>query len=340
MAVDRLRTRPAAAAVGAAVACLLVAALAAVTGGPAAAGPRLAGTSCREVGGSAVSSPGPHRATVVVDTGSGAVWSACVSFSGTINGIQAIEAARQQIPDLDPVYDVYAGEGRAVCKLRGVGNEPPDCLGKTAAYWQYFHNGTYSRSCACAMTVADGGVEAWRWASSSGAPRGATAGYEATVAPVTTTTRPVTTTTKPTGPGAGSQGGGLVVSPGGVTTTSPPAGGPHATTTAPHAGSSTTSPSGSSTTTLTPTSSTAPTKGGSSATSTTVDGGRRSTDEQASGPKAIRSITPVSAGRGSSSTGSALGFAVALVVAAAVALAMRMRRRRVASAAGGSLPLG
>ena len=50
---------------------------------------RLAATGgCRAVGTTdAPSGGGPNRATVVVDTGSGPVWSACISFSGTISGV-------------------------------------------------------------------------------------------------------------------------------------------------------------------------------------------------------------------------------------------------------------
>ena len=36
---------------------------------------------------------GISRATVVVDTGSGPVWSACISFDGTISGTKALELA-------------------------------------------------------------------------------------------------------------------------------------------------------------------------------------------------------------------------------------------------------
>ena len=39
---------------------------------------------CRPVGGTPSVTGGPHRATVVVDPGSGEVWSACISFAGTI----------------------------------------------------------------------------------------------------------------------------------------------------------------------------------------------------------------------------------------------------------------
>ncbi len=132
---------------------------------------------------------------MVVDTGSGAVWSACISFSGSISGVDALELAKAQIPGLSPVYDIYTGQGRAVCRLRGVGNDPPDCLGKTVEYWGYFRNGRYSSAGAGAVTVRDGDVEGWRWGTSGATPRRATDGYQAAayVAPPPTaapTTRP------------------------------------------------------------------------------------------------------------------------------------------------------
>jgi hypothetical protein len=156
-------------------------------------------SGCRAVGGGEVAGPGPARATVVVDTGSGPVWSACVSFSGTISGTKALELAGATIADLDPVYDSYAGEGRAVCRLRGVGTDPPDCLGKSVDYWSFWVNGAYARGGAGSTVVRDGDVHAWRHGTGS-APRAATAGTEAfrgAPATTTTTTPRTTTTTRP-----------------------------------------------------------------------------------------------------------------------------------------------
>ncbi|MEZ5177104.1 MAG: hypothetical protein R2746_02165 [Acidimicrobiales bacterium] len=152
----------------------LVAAVAPI-GAPAASA---ATGGCRAVSGAPAAAGGPQRATVVVDTGSGAVWSACISFRGDVSGIEALELAKAQIPGLAPVYDVYAGEGRAVCRLRGVGTDPPDCLGKSIDYWGYFRNGRYWSTGAGAARVRDGDVEAWRWGSSGAKPRTATDGYE------------------------------------------------------------------------------------------------------------------------------------------------------------------
>lgn len=132
---------------------------------------------------------GPSRATVVVDTGSGPVWSACISFSGTISGVQALELAGSTITDLAPVYESYSGEGRAVCALRGVGTAPPGCLGNQANYWAYFRNGAYARGGASASKVRDGDVEGWRWGTGV-APRAATAGTRAVATPPATTSPP------------------------------------------------------------------------------------------------------------------------------------------------------
>lgn len=165
--------------------------------------PAAAATSgCRPVGGGPVDTGGgPNRATVVVDTGSGAVWAACVSFSGTISGIEALDRAAAQIPDLSPVYDQYSGLGRAVCRLRGVGTDPPDCLGKSTSYWSFSVNGRVASVGAGSVTLRDGDVHGWRHGT-GGAPRPASAGTEATSAPppTTTTTRPASPTTQPAPP--------------------------------------------------------------------------------------------------------------------------------------------
>lgn len=200
-----------------AAAAVLVALAAASTVGPrpaSGAPERAVATTggCRAVGSSDVpTGGGPNRATVVVDTGSGPVWSACVSFSGTISGIEALERAESVITDLDPVYDQYSGIGKAVCKLRGVGTAPPDCLGKSVNYWSLSVNGKVSPVGAGAITLRDGDVEGWKHGT-GGVPRAATEGTEAAAAPpVPTTTKPPTPTTQPptptTRPGGGSMTG-------------------------------------------------------------------------------------------------------------------------------------
>lgn len=296
---------------------------------PASAAPaRVAATGgCRSVGGGAVGGGGPNRATVVVDTGSGPVWSACVSFSGSISGIEALNRADAVIADLDPVYDQYTGLGRAVCRLRGVGSDPPDCLGKTTSYWSYSHNGRVASVGGGAVTVHDGDVEGWSYGTGA-LPRAATQGTEAAAAPpaTTTTTRPVTPTTAPAGTKGG---GGLTAS----TTPGAPSGsgsasgattsttaGPGATTSTTVAGATTSVPSSSTTV-----------AGRVAKDGPTSDGGSADGTESASGAAASGSSGQGSSGSGGSSGGgsslpSALGFLATLGLIGAGGVIVRRRR--------------
>lgn len=175
-----------------------------------------------------MSTAGVDRATVVVDTGSGPVWSACITFDGTISGIEALRLAEATIPGLSPVLEVEAGIGRAVCRLLGVGNDPPNCLTKSVEYWAYFRNGQYSRVGASSAVVRDGDVEGWSFSRGT-APRTATTGTEAVPlsdVPTTTTTPPATT----------APGGGQASPPTSVPTASQP--GSHPGTTAQPGGGS------------------------------------------------------------------------------------------------------
>lgn len=80
-----------------------------------------------------------------------------------------------------------------MCKLRGVGTDPPDCLGKSVNYWNYFHNGAYARAGAGSTTVSDGDTQGWRYGT-GGKPRAATNGTETSAAPPPTTAAPTPTT--------------------------------------------------------------------------------------------------------------------------------------------------
>jgi hypothetical protein len=153
----------------------------------APARPAAATSGCVGIDGLPVAGGGPSRATVVVDTGTGPVWSACISFSGALTGIDALDRADATIADLDPVYDQYSGLGRAVCRLRGVGSDPPDCLGKSADYWSFSVNGRVASVGAGAVTVRDGDVHGWVYGG-GGTPRSASLGSRATSAPPPTTT--------------------------------------------------------------------------------------------------------------------------------------------------------
>jgi hypothetical protein len=301
-------------------------------------------TGCVTVDGAPAAGGGPNRATVVVDTGSGPVWSACISFSGEISGIEALERADEIITDLDPVYDVYTGLGKAVCRLRSIGSDPPDGLGKTTSYWSFSHNGRVAPVGAGAVTVRDGDVQGWRYGT-GGTPRAATAGTRASTAPPTTTT----TTTRPPAPtpttappvATTAPGGGLSGSPSGTT----PSGDP-VTTTAPDSAPSTTAATGSDGSTTT----TSPAEDGSedaevqaaqeevaSADSSQGADGEASGGGDADGTDgesaAGASTGPSGDGSGgSSSLGSALGFGVALALVGGAGVLVRRRRSLPATA--------
>ncbi len=281
-------------------------------------------------GGAASSGGGPARATVVVDTGAGPVWSACVSFTGTISGIEALDLARSTITDLAPVYESFSGQGRAVCALRGVGASPPGCLGAQAEYWAYFRNGAYARGGASSSKVRDGDTEGWRWGTGAG-PRTPTVGTRAVAAPPATTAPPPTapppTAPPPTaapaptvGPAGGSSGGpaglGTQASLGAGVTVASDAG----ATTVPAGGPTTTADAALSTTTVAPT--------GSSSTSSVSMSEGSSGAAAASGSSATASSKGgVGDRRGPSSRASVIGFGIAVAALALAGLAARRRRR-------------
>lgn len=301
-----------------------------------AAEPAGAATACRTVGGASAPADGDHHATVIVDTGSGPVWSACISFSGTISGTDALGLAESTIRDLKPVYNSYTGVGRAVCKLRGVGNDGDGCLGATAEYWSYHRNGGYSPGGAGVTKVSDGDVEGWRWGTGV-APRAATVGTEAATAtvpptrpPVTarppvTTRPPVGTVPRPGAPPTGSSGNG---SSGAGAGAPPPAspGAPAPTT--PDGATVAPSPGA----TVDP----SPTTGPPGAPSSTGERTRRGRLERraAEGPAGARAPqtesneTMASSGDadGTSSSGSLMVFAVLLAAAGGAGIYLRHRR--------------
>jgi hypothetical protein len=280
---------------------------------------------CRPVGGTATATGGPNRATVVVDPGSGPVWSACVSFSGTISGLDAMELAAATIPGLDPVYEPYPGQGRAVCRLLGVGNDPPNCLSKTVAYWSYFRDGAYSRGGGGASQVGDGDIEGWSFSSGT-APRAATHGTEAVPSSAVPTTAPPTT------------------APPGPAPTEPSPVGPAPGATVPDPGPGGSSP-GSATTGTTATDPGAPGSGGGGPSSTTLasapgsgtDAGGHPTPPDGSGSEAGSgdetaaapvggTVTVTRAADSGSSLGSVLGFGSALGALGVAAVVVRRRR--------------
>lgn len=120
--------------------------------------------------------PPPHRAAVIIDTGS-AVKHVCILFSAdSISGKDALDLANQVDPSVQPVYRDYGSLGAAVCSLCGTGNPQNDCLGnQSAKYWAYDRapNGTakFSQSSEgiSSSQVHDGDVEGWFWGQ-GGAP--------------------------------------------------------------------------------------------------------------------------------------------------------------------------
>ncbi len=314
---------------------LLAAGSVAFAATPAAAEPT---AGCRPVGGGAISTGGPHRATVVVDPGSGPVWSACVSFSGTISGLEALELAAATIPGLAPVYEPYAGQGRAVCRLLGVGNDPPNCLSKTVEYWAYFRNGTYARGGGSGAVVHDGDVDAWTFSRGT-PPRAATRGTEAVGrSAVPTTTAPPPAPTNPSAPAPSvpsAPGRGEAptppsdpATPGGpadpeAPATTVPGGDPDGGTTAPGDGDA-------GTTTPPADDAAGSDRDDGDGTDDGSDEGDGTGDDEIATVRAPGSGGPSvgDTGGGSSSAGSILGFTAALVVAVAAGFAVRTRRRQ------------
>jgi hypothetical protein len=277
----------------------------------------------------ATSSParaaGGSTAVIVIDTGA-SVRSAVIHFDGTINGIQALELA-----GANPVTYGFAGQGAAVCALDGVGNPAgPSCLiGPNSEYWAYYlaHGGSgawsYSRGCACTVTVHDGDVEGWRYGLGA-APRGSAEFCVYVACPAPPTVPPPT----PPGGGGGSPGGGGAAVPpaeggGGVAsggTASTGGGAPGADGGAAAGSTDPAAPNG-----ATPTSTSTP-------TTTRVPGDRRGDREEAQ----VKGITASRGGPGDDDdSGSPVGVAVAAGVLAATAVgAVAIRRRRMRAVSG------
>jgi hypothetical protein len=305
----------------------VVAALVALAGATWVAPPVAAEATggCRPIGGSATASGGPNRATVIVDPGSGPVWSACISFRGTISGLDALELAVATIPGLDPVYEPYPGQGRAVCRLLGVGNDPPNCLSRTVAYWSYFRNGAYSRGGGGGSQVGDGDVEGWSFSAGT-APRAATHGTEAVPADAVPITAPPTTAPSTTAPPAPAPTEPVPVGPA-----------PGATAPAPGPGVSAPGPATTGTTAADPGAS-GPDAGGAPSTTlgsalgpaTDAGGDPTPPDDPGSADgtasPAGGTVTVAQAADSGSSLGSVLGFGSALGALGVAAVVVRRRR--------------
>jgi hypothetical protein len=106
------------------------------------------------------------RAVVVVQSPDHALnVTKSICFDGSVTGLRALELA-----GATPATYGFSGQGAAVCKLYGVGNDPSSCLiGPGGQYWAYYRAApgasawTYSRGGASSTTVVDGAVEGWRY---------------------------------------------------------------------------------------------------------------------------------------------------------------------------------
>ncbi|HUF83364.1 MAG TPA: hypothetical protein VMQ81_02115 [Acidimicrobiia bacterium] len=103
---------------------------------------------------------GGSRAVVIVDTGGGARRTV-ITFSGSISGLGALQAAGANPETID-----YGGSlGQAVCKLYGVGDNPDPSSCPDG--WRYYRatggagGWSYSGAGPSNTTVRDGDVEGW-----------------------------------------------------------------------------------------------------------------------------------------------------------------------------------
>ncbi|HEY3724324.1 MAG TPA: hypothetical protein VGN59_13320 [Acidimicrobiia bacterium] len=192
---------------------------------------------------SSASASNPHRAAVIVDTGT-TVHRVVITFTeDSISGIDALQRA-----GANPV--VYAmGPGAAVCRVYGVGRDPgSDCLGGQDGdnrYWAYFRapagssGFTYSSIGAGTVRVHDGDVEGWKWGTGT-AP--AYVSLATLSPPPPPATQPPATAPATAAPGAaprGDDGSARASTPGGVVGRAPGAS-TAPVTGAPVAGSTTT----------------------------------------------------------------------------------------------------
>ena len=264
-----------------------------------------------------VEAAGPHRALVVVDTGTTTYRQVITFTEDSVTGLHALELA-----GATPVVYSYSGQGGAVCRLFGVGRDAgPGCLGGADGdnrYWAYFRapsgtsSFTYSRAGAGSVQVHDGDVEGWKFGT------GQAPGWSAVPVPSTTTT--VAPAPPPTAPPAGGPGSGPTVGSSGPASVGPGPAGVGGPVPAPFvAGAADPNAAGSSTTTV-------PSSAGPKS-KTSVRGkqvSKRSTGRVASGP-----VSSSSGGDGGGGAGSLALFAiVAAALGAGVVYLRRLRRAR------------
>jgi hypothetical protein len=252
----------------------------------------------------------PHRALVVVDTGSGTVQRVVTFESESITGLRALELA-----GANPAVYSFAGQGGAVCKLFGVGRDvSPYCLGGADGdnrYWAYFRAAAgstsfaYSRAGAGATQVRDGDVEGWRWGT----------GQAPAWSPVPPPPGPPATAPPP--PPSGNSPGAAPGPVDGAPAVSTPAGAAAAAGTAPSAEDL-----------LKLAAAMDAAKAASTSTTSTTSPETEVQGRTESGPSTRRIVAPVLPDDGSGGGAAPLvGFGVALAALAGGALFLRHRRR-------------
>ena len=146
----------------------------------------------------------PSRAVVIVGS-----TPMCISFNGTINGVEALERAGVQATTAG-----FDGLGSGVCAIEGQGCPSSACFQcALPSYWHYFRassGGAFSASPvgASSTRVEDGDVEAWVWGARIGPPdpvRVEDVCGPAPSPPPPVPTAPAVTSPAP-GPGPGSPG--------------------------------------------------------------------------------------------------------------------------------------
>jgi hypothetical protein len=265
-------------------------------------------------GPSVASAANPHRAAVIVDTGT-TVHRVVITFSeDSISGIDALQRA-----GANPL--VYAmGPGAAVCRIYGVGRDPgSDCLGGQDGdnrYWAYFRapagasGFTFSSIGAGSARVHDGDVEGWKWGTGT-APAFVSLSALAPPQPPPTQTPATAPATQPRVAGPPGDSGSAPASPSGSAS--------------PAAGASTTMPTR-------PATGSAPARSGSGAANSAKNGRHAAavdhpTDEHGNAVDPKLASADGSGGGGGSVWSLALFAVLIVAIVAAILLIRRVRKQ-------------
>jgi hypothetical protein len=104
-----------------------------------------------------------HQAGLVVFSGDGSVYTACVSFAeDSISGLDLLQRSGSSIETA-----TNPNQGTAVCKIENVGCPPNDCFCNMPDYWSYWQimdsAWAYSAVGSDQSQVVNGDVNAWSW---------------------------------------------------------------------------------------------------------------------------------------------------------------------------------